>query len=315
MNFLHERDLGDIIVSLAAVQAAGGGNYYIHNNPNAVRILEPLIESQSYINKCGGKFLHKIDKSFVDFRKNGHPWGVPLAELHARWIGVKVDLSKPWLSAPNDKRFKGSIIVNKTQRYNNPLFPWTELVKEVGDRMIFVGLDSEYDLFCKRFGCIDRYKVKNYLELATAINSSDCFIGNQSSANCVAEGLKHRTIQEVCLWMPDCIYKRDNATFCYDGNINTVLSEKRIQISVKTPERHIDKTHTPSGGWRITVNGKNLRSYSIDVLVIQAQSSGLEKSKSEIEKMILSETTPFVALDPISERLLVSIQKVRELIG
>jgi hypothetical protein len=157
--------------------------------------------------------------------------------------------------------------------------------------------------------------VKDYLELAIAINSSECFIGNQSSANCVAEGLKHRTIQEVCLWTPDCIYKRDNATFCYDGKIDTVLSEKRIQVSDKTPERYIDKSHTPSGGWRLTINGKTLNSYSIDVLVIQAKSAGMEKPKSEIEKMVVAETLPFVALDPITERLLVSIQKVKELIG
>jgi hypothetical protein len=93
------------------------------------------------------------------------------------------------------------------------------------------------------------------------------------------------------------------------------LPGKRIQISVKTPERHIDKTHTPAGGWRLTINGKKLNSYSIDVLVIQAQSAGMEKPKSEIEKMVVAETLPFVALDPITERLLVSIQKVKELIG
>jgi hypothetical protein len=315
MNFLHERDLGDIIVSLASVQAAGGGSYYIQNNPTAIRMLSPLIECQPYIKKCGNKPLLKIDKSFVEFRRNGHPYGVTLGELHARWINQPTDLSKQWLFCPKDKGFKGRVIVNKTNRYSNPLFPWKELVNQLGETMLFVGIDGEYDSFCKRFGRVERLIVKDYLQLAIAINSSECFIGNQSSANCLAEGLKHRTIQEVCLWMPDCIYKRDNATFCYDGNIDTVLSEKRVQISVKTPDRNTDKSHTPSGGWILTVNGKKLTSYSIDILAIQAQASGLKKPKSEIEKMIIAETTPFVALDPITERLLVSIQKVKELIG
>jgi|694.fasta_scaffold00916_9 hypothetical protein len=315
MNFLHERDLGDIILSLASVQAAGGGNYYIQNNPNAIRMLAPLIEHQPYINKCGKKLIYKIDKSFVDFRNGGLPYGVPLAELHARWIKQHTDLNKQWLFCPKDNKFKGRIIVNKTNRYANPLFPWKEIVNQLGESILFVGHDNEYDLFCRRFGKVERLIVKDYLELAIAINSSECFIGNQSSANCVAEGLKHRTIQEVCLWTPDCIYKRDNATFCYDGKIDTVLSEKRIQVSAKTPERYIDKSHTPSGGWRLTINGKTLNSYSIDVLVIQAQSAGMEKPKSEIEKMVVAETLPFVALDPITERLLVSIQKVKELIG
>ena len=62
MNFLHERDFGDIILSLAAVQAAGGGDYYIQNNPNAVKMLKPLIELQPYINKCAPKGLLRIDK-------------------------------------------------------------------------------------------------------------------------------------------------------------------------------------------------------------------------------------------------------------
>jgi hypothetical protein len=315
MNFLHERDLGDIILSLASVQAAGGGNYYIQNNPTALKLLRPLIEYQPYIKKCGHKLLFKIDKSFVDFRKNGHPYGVPLAELHARWINQPTDLSKPWLFCPKDKKFKDRVIVNKTNRYANPLFPWKEIVDKIGESILFVGHDSEHEFFCKRFGKVERLIVNDYLELAIAINSSECFIGNQSSANCVAEGLKHRTIQEVCLWTPDCIYKRDNATFCYDGRIDTVLSGKSIQVSDKTPERSIDKTHTPSGGWRLTINGKKLNSYSIDVLVIQAQSAGVEKPKSEIEKMIIAETTPFIAIDPITERLLASIRKVKELIG
>jgi hypothetical protein len=315
MNFLHERDLGDIILSLASVQAAGGGNYYIQNNPTALRLLRPLIEYQPYIKKFGHKLLFKIDKSFVDFRKNGHPYGVPLAELHARWIKQHTDLNKQWLFCPKDKKFKDRVIVNKTNRYANPLFPWKEIVDKISESILFVGHDSEYELFCKRFGKVERLIVKDYLELAIAINSSECFIGNQSSANCVAEGLKHRTIQEVCLWMPDCIYKRDNAIFCYNGKIDTVLSEKSIQVSDKTPERHIDKTQTPSGGWRLTINGKKLNSYSIDVLAIQAQSAGLEKPKSEIEKMIIAETAPFIAIDPITERLLASIRKVKELIG
>ena len=314
MNFLHERDLGDIIVSLASVQAAGGGNYYIQNNPTAIKMLKPLIEVQPYIDKCSTKNLSKIDKSFVDFRKNGHPYGVTLAELHARWIDQPTDLSKPWLFVPKDNKFSGKIIVNKTARYNNSLFPWVELVKLLGDKMLFVGHDAEYASFCKRFGNVCRLIVSDYLQLAIAINSSECFIGNQSSANCVAEGLKHRSIQEVCLRIPDCIYKRDNATLCCDGLINTDVAN--ISINVGTSyKRAIDKTQTPSGGWQITINGKTLKSYSIDALAIQAQSLGVNKKKSEIEDMIVDETSPRIAIDPISERTMFDIERVRLLIG
>lgn len=315
MNFLHERDLGDIVLSLAAVQAAGGGNYYIQNNPKAVKMLRPLIEVQPYINKCSERSLWKIDKSFVDFRKQTLSWGIPLALHHARWINQEVDFSKPWLFVPKNNKFKGKIIVNKTERYANPLFPWAELVKFIGGRMLFVGLDHEYDLFCRRFGKIERLIVKDYLELAIAINSSDCFIGNQSSANCVAEGLKHRSIQEVCLWQPDCIYKRDNATFCYDGKINTTVAGITINVASKPQERKINKSHTPPGGWKLTINGKTMKCYAMDLLVLQAQSKGITKPKAEIEEMIIAETMSDVKLDPVTERLYHDIQRVRELIG
>ena len=315
MNFLHERDFGDIVLSLAAVQAAGGGSYYIQNNPSAVKMLKPLIEAQPYIDKCGEKKLWRIDKSFVDFRKQGLPWGVQLAELHARWINQEVDLSKPWLFVPRDNKFRGKIIVNKTQRYANPVFPWTELVRFIGGRMLFVGHDHEYEMFCKRFGKIERLVIKDYLELAIAINSSDCFIGNQSSSNCVAEGLKHRTIQEVCLWQPDCIYKRDNATFCYDGIINTSINGTAIKLQSSLLNTSINKSQTPPGGWKLTINGKTISSYALDVLVIQAQSKGIDKTKSEIEDMIVQETMPAMSGNNASERLAQDIQRVRELIG
>jgi hypothetical protein len=198
MNFLHERDFGDIILSLAVVKAASdSANYYIQNNSKAVKCLAPLIEYQSYIDECREYNYQNIDESFVDFRKGGLEWGKPLIVNHARWVKQEVDLSKPWLTAPVDKKYKGAIIVNKTQRYANPLFPWGQLVKILGDKMLFVGHENEYDIFCKKYGKVERLIINDYLELATAINSSDCFIGNQSSANCVAEGLKHKTIQEV----------------------------------------------------------------------------------------------------------------------
>jgi hypothetical protein len=313
MNFLHERDFGDIILSLAVVKAASdSANYYIQNNPKAVKLLAPLIEYQSYINKCDSFKSQNIDKSFVDFRKNGFPWGIQLVLHHARWINQDVDLSQPWITAPVDKKYKGSIIVNKTQRYANPLFPWSQLVKILGDKMLFVGHENEYDIFCKKYGKVERLIINDYLELATAINSSDCFIGNQSSANCVAEGLKHKTIQEVCLWQPDCIYKRDNAAFCYDGTIDTTISG--IDIEITREIQKLDKQECPPGGWKLTTNVKTLKSYSIDLLINEARNNGVVGKNKEIEEMIISETSNDKKYDPIVERFMHDIKRVEELL-
>lgn len=312
MNFLHERDFGDIVLSLSAVRAAGGGNYYIQNNPKAVNILGPLIEFQPYIKKVGKYGKESIDKSFVDFRKQGLEWGVRLASLHAKWIKQDVDLSEPWLTACEDSQYNGKIIVNKTERYANPLFPWTELVKLLGNKMLFVGHDHEYELFCRRFGNVDRLIIRDYLHLATAINNSDCFIGNQSSANCVAEGLKHKSIQEVCLWQPDCIYKRDNATFCYDGSIDTEIAGVKIKIDRPMPK--INKQESPNGGWKLTINNKLFSSYALDVVVNHARSNGVFGSKKDIEEKIIDETIANNPISDISDRFSHDIKRVKELL-
>jgi hypothetical protein len=154
--------------------------------------------------------------------------------------------------------------------------------------------------------------INDYLELATAINSSDCFIGNQSSANCVAEGLKHKTIQEVCLWQPDCIYKRDNAAFCYDGTIDTTISG--IDIEITREIQKLDKQECPPGGWKLTANAKTLRSYAIDVLINEARNNGVVGKNKEIEEMIISETSNDHKYDPIVERFMHDIKRVEELL-
>jgi len=313
MNFLHERDFGDIVLSLAVVKSAtDNANYYIQNNPKAVKLLAPLIEFQSYINKCDSFKSQDIDKSFVDFRKQGLPWGVQLGLHHATWVNQHTDFSKQWLTAPKESKYNGTIIVNKTERYANPLFPWIQLVKILGDRMLFVGHDNEYDLFCRRFGKVKRLVIKDYLHLATAINSSDCFIGNQSSANCVAEGLKHRSVQEVCLWQPDCIYKRYNATLCYDGTIDTEIAGVKVQI--ERPRGNVNKQESPPGGWNLTINGKLFNSYALDVVVNHARNNGITGRKLEIEEMIVAETISNKKLDPIMDRFANDINRVKELL-
>jgi len=314
MNFLHEKDLGDIILSLASVQAAGGGNYYIKNNPNAVKMLTPLIELQPYIKECAAYFGQHIDKSFVDFRNNGHPFGVPLAKLHADWIGQQVDFSKPWIHCPKDNKFNGKIIVNKTSRYCNNLFPWIELIQIFKDKILFVGTNEEYKNFCEINGSVERLIINNYLDLAVAINSSECFIGNQSSANCIAEGLKHNSILEVSLNTPDCIYKRYNAYHSCDGSIVKEICGIKINIPPKEIKEPVDKSLSPPGGWRYNINGKFVKSYCIKQLIQLVKDNGVIDSNSVIEDKIIEHTSPYIPLSYNSQVLINKINDVLKII-
>ena len=313
MNFLHSKDLGDIILSLASVQACGGGNYYIKNNPYAVKMLTEFIEIQPYIGKCGEYSNQNIDKSFIDFRQNGHPFGKTLAELHANWIKQPVDLSKQWLFCPEDKRFYDSIIVNKTSRYNNSLFPWKEVTNTLRDKMLFVGSDLEYKVFCNKYGKIDRLKINTYLDLAIAIKSCECFIGNQSSPNCIAEGLKHDSILEVCLKTPDCIFKRYNTYYSYDGSIKKKIGNREIDIPPAEIKETLDRHECPVGGWIYQLNNKTIKSHYIDYLIQLVMQEGVNKTRKEIEFKILNDTSKDVPLGINNQLILQSIEKVKSL--
>jgi len=54
------------------------------------------------------------------------------------------------------------------------------------------------------------------LDLAQVISGADLFIGNQSCAYAIAEGLKKRAVLEVCTWLPNCLFHRPDVTHGWD---------------------------------------------------------------------------------------------------
>ena len=149
-----------------------------------------------------------IDYDASDFRKHGHPYGKTLVESQARAIGLQPDPSQRWLDAEPLLASKGRIVIARSSRYQNHYFPWHQLVRVYGDRMIFVGHPSEHLAFCQEFGHVPYLPTVNLYDVARLIAGSAQFIGNQIAPLAIAHGLGHPTLVEVCLWCPDCIYKR-----------------------------------------------------------------------------------------------------------
>jgi hypothetical protein len=223
--FQHCGDHGDIIYSLASVKALGGGVFYIspHVNydlrqpptkENARNIL-PLLNCQKYIWPAAftDANLSHTDYDLNEFRKTimGHPNSGSIFEHHLNSAGTHWPEDKPWL----DVDFKVQIpdrpiIISRSVRYHNPNFPWQELVKEHGRKMIFVGIQSEHDEFVGLFGFIPRIETPTLLDAARIIAGARVFIGNQSCPMAIAIGLGVNVIQEV--WEPDanCLFRRDN---------------------------------------------------------------------------------------------------------
>ena len=219
-TFKHSGTTGDLIYSLPIVKHFGGGAFYLHldqinwigqhfygsppqgyhqgrMNQADFDFLKDFIEYQDYITSfepydANTGITHNLDR----FRKPfvGHPGNY--VDLYCTVFGVKDQQTlrtTPWLTAPYDEQFRGKVIVNCTGRWvpqeTNPMYiKWLEAGLDANT--LFIGLAHEYDAFVKQTGWATEYLPCNsLLEQATAINSAELFIGNQSAALAMAIGL------------------------------------------------------------------------------------------------------------------------------
>jgi len=219
--FTHSGDAGDVIYSLAAVKALGGGMMFLtpHNkypyplNSRWARMggeadwvdnLAPLIEAQSYILKC--RYTHGHPASTThDLNRFRIPWKQRSAKDNDSILKLHMDAfslpmpTEPWLTVPNPIAIPNRpIVVNRTQRYQNHEFQWTRFIEKFHDQMLFVGTHQEYELLCGMAPTFkfDYYETKNALDLARVIAGSKLFVGNQSLPLAIAHGLRKNVVVE-----------------------------------------------------------------------------------------------------------------------
>jgi len=209
-------------------------------------LLAPLVKLQPYIADI--RIIQPgdpVDWKSEDFRERHYTKGETLMKAHlnhlvkTQGIGQNFTASEPWIfGVKPSARSKGRIVINRTARYRNDLFPWTEIVAHCRNRLMFVGLHHEWREFIGNHGYVEYVRTDNLLEVAQLIAGSDLFIGNQSCAYALAEGMKHNSIQETHLEYPDCVYVRPNAAFIADGVVTlpdgTVFKGKRLKTDRKT---------------------------------------------------------------------------------
>jgi hypothetical protein len=289
-EFAMSGDLGDVIFSLRIAHQINDpeATYYLTDRPftkawNKARLdaLIPLLEAQPYIDRAIHGEPIKASHDMTDFRQVGHPFFTPLADLHAKWLGMELPDYTPWLTAEPNPDFEGKVIIHRSPRYHNMHFPWQRIIDHFGDRVVAVGLPEEHAMF-ERFISrkIPLIQTENYLECAEILTGCSLFIGNQSSPCAIAIGLGIPVIQETSPRVPDCVYTGANAFYAAGAHVEV------DGITIGTPlRRHIDRNVIPPGGWRL--NGKSNTTFS--TLVTK---SGLPKE--EAEQAILEETTAYV---------------------
>jgi hypothetical protein len=212
-RYFHTGDLGDIIASLPAVRASGGGEYVIGAPPLPLGVgsretmkgkrfdaIKPLLDAQPYIRdtvweETPGLISH--DMSLIRTSQT-MPDTANIAERYSRWLGLTdVDYS-PWLDVEPSPETAGRVIVIRTGRYHNPTFPWQQVMDRLGDRALFIGLPDEHKSFERYTGHqVEFWETDNLLEAAQLIAGAELTISNSTSLFWVAIGVGAKVIQEV----------------------------------------------------------------------------------------------------------------------
>lgn len=235
--FKHSGNLGDIIAALPVIQTLGGGELYISTKPinnwsggrssiteRYIEQIRPLLETQNYITSVKVWNEENYDYDLDSWRLGKFDVRTTnLAEMQLKLFDLLFDLSKPWLNIDSVDMFssldslphveyKKEIIISRTLRYQNELFPWDDILTLFPIRnILFVGMEDEYAAF--KHNEIEFHKARDILELTSIIKGCKLFIGNQSLSWWLAEALKVDRWLEVCPAWPNSMPLSNNGRF------------------------------------------------------------------------------------------------------
>jgi len=189
--------MGDIIYSLPAIQAHGGGSIYTGIPMEQYLVLKPLIEVQPGITG----FYHERDglpAGFINLSKFSYviEEGMHICEAFAKVLDVDIQYKDGWLTLPEPPLWwMDYSVINVTPRYRDKILSYKKELKflkeNIDSDIWFLGLYEEYAEFVEKYGN-DRIwwrQCDDYLQAAYLIRGAKYFTGTQSSLLAIAEGL------------------------------------------------------------------------------------------------------------------------------
>lgn len=234
INFKHMGNAGDIIYALSGIKTVcekldmkaniylwidRPAHYYegayhptrnfkgqqVSLNHYMAKMLIPLLQYQPFINEVKiweGEEIHcdldkikevNVNMPYGDIRK----WySYVFTFLHCD-LGEKI-LSDPPMSTVTEQ---GYIVVNRTQRYYNPMISYMFLRNY--PKVFFAGTPEEFELFQHEVPSAAYLQCDDFLELSAWIAGARVVIGNQSMCFAIAEQLKVPRILETCKFAPN----------------------------------------------------------------------------------------------------------------
>jgi hypothetical protein len=288
MDIIHSGDYGDIVYFIPVLRQLPEGRHtlyladrhytnFIESRAGGIVPLLELVGIDVKVGEPPGNSKSVFDAS--TFRRF-HRREATLIE--AQWdhavdvLGLPkkaVDTS-PWIHLDTTPDPDGAVVVARSPRYNNPLFPWAGLRRHYKDvPWKFVGTEQEYASFCLHVPDVDYLPTKDLSEVAHAVAKAPLFIGNQSSPLAVALGLGGPVISEVCPWQPDCILPRDNVFY---GLEVVKTPDGGVVGGVTNLDDIVPVDVVPPGGWVFMIDGVIHKSYSLQHLSLISKTSPLE---------------------------------------
>jgi hypothetical protein len=249
LNFLHTGNAGDIIYALPVIKKLhelvnvplnlilklneplrlGTGMVHPLNNvmlnTTTFDFLNPLLSSQPYLTACEVYTDQPIDINLSLFRKAGiRQDRGNIARWNFYTTGVTANLSEPWLMVEPDDSYANTIVLARSQRYNNPIIDFSFLTEY--PHVVFIGVKAEYQAIKKHIPNIKWVQVNNFLEMARIIAGAKFFIGNQSFPFSLAEALKVPRILENYHASPNVIVEGPNAyDFYFQNHLESLVEE------------------------------------------------------------------------------------------
>lgn len=242
LAFRHAGDLGDIIYSMPVARTLANGQQcaFLIEAANYTRQLltrdkwcglDELMMRQPYIadvrpyrpgegvtfnlNDFRARLFNAIkhgigkDKHLTHWMCEAH--GVPHTVLLEQWLTIDDPIS-----AGDVVFVRAGAGRPQHQVYHNPTFPWHQVWKKYHERAVFIGTESEHEIFCATCGEVPHHKTATLLEAARVIAGCKLFVGNQTATHAIAEGLKKNILLEVWREGPNCIVHRPGVTHGWD---------------------------------------------------------------------------------------------------
>ncbi len=224
--FRHGGDIGDIIAALPILRHTGGGDVVLFHDKNGspgktpreslegkrYEAIKALLEVQPYVFSVS--WGEGIDTK--SFRETDRPRFESLLERQARHVGKWPIDQSPWLTIPEPIEQHQRVICARSPRYHYNDFPWKDVGETYGDRLLFIGLESEHKDFEGVLGRrVEWARTETFLDIARIMAGAPQVIANQSSPLWVALGLGVKVIVEGFYNFPNTQVPRAGSLWVY----------------------------------------------------------------------------------------------------